>query len=301
MVSTVAHAAIISTHAAIISTIEETTVVKPPVFDLPILPEQPLQRLLQVQDLHALADLDRFAVSADETLYSLYPAEAGQSWTIELYDISKAIIKTNSQTRLLCVVEGTTAITVNAHEKQLGPGHAVRINPNSTYSLNPPHTGCRFLLLTLPALPEYEPTETTPEIFVDVTAPEIQSQVGTLQEKYFKETCIQGANAAYDLIPGKTVGGRYNVALQDIVSGRKHYHEQETERRVVLDGPNLEVELSGNQYSLTQGQMCRISPGVVHRFKSQGFKSQDSSTMRPTRLLAINIPAYNPDNVIVVA
>lgn len=265
-----------------------------PVFDQPILPKEILQGLLQVQDLHGLKGHKADSISDGLTRYPLYSCQDGYPWAIELYDISRPLTAqlSKAETRMLFVVEGMADVQVDAHAKELQPGQCVRIYPESTYSITPAGSGCRFLLLCM-SLPvpmlQQKHQENTEAIFADPPAAAIHSALGELQKECFPEICINGKNAAYDLIEGKTVGGRYNVSILDIVCARKHYHEQETERRVVLGG-NLEVELDSRHYLLTFGQMCRISPMVVHRFKSQDQAS-------PTRLFAINIPAYDPANV----
>lgn len=277
---------------SLITAASDKSKVKSAVFDQPILPEAILQGLLQVQDLHGLKGYTVREVRDGSTLYTLFPFEAGQAWAIDLYDISQAfkVQVPESQTKLLFILEGVAKVAVDTHTTELQPGQSVSCHPGSSYTLLPNPSGCRFLSLNMLDLVQSYPAATITEaIYADDQVPEVETQVGELDKTYFRETCVNGANAAYDLIEGKTVGGRYNVSILDIVCARKHYHEQETERRTVLAG-NLEVELDNKTYPLTAGQMCRISPMVVHR-----FKSKNPST--PTRLFAINIPAYDPANV----
>lgn len=267
---------------------------QPPVFDQPILPDDLLQGLLQVQDLHRLQGLSPASSSCGVTEYLLYPACEGQAWDIVLYDLSESVEKKpdDNQTKLFFILEGKLTVKVDAVEKELQPGQAVRVHAGSSYQLRPVHGGCRLLCLSMQlpySMPECGQEPCSKAVFADHDIPQVPSQLGILQKQHFSEICVNGANAAYDLIEGKIVGGRYNVSILDIVRARKHYHERETERRIVVGG-NLEVELDNTCYSLTFGQMCRISPMVVHR-----FTSKDPSS--PTRLFAINIPAYDPANV----
>lgn len=307
------HDVTLNSTSSITATVKQSAT-QAPVFDQPILPAQILETLLKVQDLHQLALRDRSTISPSITRYPLYPIEGGQPWTIELFDCSGPITAQyhKIQTKLFLVVEGTTTVQVDSHEKTLQPGQLVRIFPGSTYSLTPSETGCRFLCLSMPALgpnedvftdaphvkarAQYEHTDnhalSQSLLFVDEPAPLIPAsqRMNELNKNYFPLICPNGANTAYDLIEGTTVGGRYNVSILDIVCGKKHYHEHETERRIVLDG-NLIVGLNDREHFLTAGQMCRISPTVVHIFKSQ-------NPQLPARLFAINFPAYDPKNFI---
>lgn len=274
--------------------LSQAVALQSPVFDQPILPAAVLDGLLKVQDIHALQGLKVARSSSGTTEYQLYPFTDEQPWEIVLYDISELFERAPADdlTKLLFITEGVATVKVDAIEKKLQPGQAVRVYPGSRYQLQPVHGGCRFLCLNMKlphSMPQYGQQNSPVAVFADHEIPEVPSQLGELQKEYFPEICINGANAAYDLIEGKTVGGRYNVSILDIQRARKHYHEQETERRIVVGG-NLQVELDNSLYPLTLGQMCRISPMVVHR-----FTSKDPSS--PTRLFAINMPAYDPANV----
>ncbi len=265
------------------------TDIKPPVFDLPLLPPEVLGRLHIVQDLHALEGYECIQ-SNGFTRYLLYPPEG-----IELFDISEPCNRVALQTELFCVLEGSATMNVDGDEHQLFPGQAVRISKGSRiFFTGFMRYGCRVLFVGLDA-PHSKQAEHNHSVLVDEPASKaVESKPSEPEMAYFKDKALNGSNAVYDLIAGKSVGGRYNISIMDIVVPRtqKHYHEFETERRIVLAG-NVDVEIGDSHYQLTKGQMVRVSPPVPHKYTS----SDGESTIR---LLAINMPAYDAKNVILV-
>ena len=49
----------------------------------------------------------------------------------------------------------------------------------------------------------------------------------------------------------------------------RHYHKQGTEIYMVLDG-NMVIDIQGDDYSLSSGDMIVVNPGTVHEVKPKG-------------------------------
>lgn len=275
----------------------EKSATQPLFFDQPQLPEQQLQDLLQVQELHALKGLKRSDHSLGVSLYTLHPYEIENPWILNLYDISKPFTQNDQDfANMVFITEGTATISFDNEEKMLLPGHSVRIVPEAAYTLTPGDHGCRFLCLSMPkSIPsENICTNNSRDIFVNQTVYEPVAgqaqlqQMTKLPETCFQEKVVNGPNTVYDLILGATVNERYNISIMDFVHAGKHYHKKETGLRFVLGG-TLVATLNGNRYNLDLGQSCRVSPLVVHQFESM-------HSPKPTRVLAINIPAYKDED-----
>lgn len=264
--SSVSHA------AASVSGTSENQSVQPPIFNQPDLSSEILQTLFQVQDIHALQGLPNSKISYGVTLYPLYPAEAGRPWTVDLFDISQTLSVKNEKFDVLFITEGKATISIDSYKKELLPGHSVQIFPGSSYSLDPGCNGCRFVSLHIPG-----------------SASDVTEHAVPLDIKYFQERDLQGKNTANDLISAKTVGGRYNVAIMDIVGVKRHYHKHSAEDCVVLSGTLL-AEIGNDVHTLPIGQKCRVSPMEAHKFTSANPPS-------PARFLSIKIPGYDPSDV----
>lgn len=101
-----------------------------------------------------------------------------------------------------------------------------------------------------------------------------------------------GDYTVYDLINGAATNDQWSVAILDIQDSPKHFHKIEHEMFIVLEGELL-IQVDGEETIYQKGESVVITPFQVHRLKSA---SSDS-----VRLLCVNFPAFNPDDMFPVS
>lgn len=101
---------------------------------------------------------------------------------------------------------------------------------------------------------------------------------------------VKVENPGYDvyLLALDEVNHAWSVALLELHYAPKHFHKQGMEHFIVMDG-TLSIDLDGDIHCLPSGQSVSIPPDVTHLLKS--------AISTPVRLLCINVPAFDPQDM----
>ena len=83
---------------------------------------------------------------------------------------------------------------------------------------------------------------------------------------------------------------KWSVAILDLEAAPVHFHKLGVENFTILDG-ELDITLDGVRYILGAGRSIKVPIGTRHELKS-------ASKERPVRLLCVNFPAFDPDDML---
>ncbi len=227
-------------------------------------------------------------------LCSLVHPDERQGWKLEFFEIEGPIPSHyhKIQRQFILSVGGKMKVLIEDQSIDLNCGELACVEPGAFHSLIPEEKA-QFLAIDLPGFVFPDDVYSDPlsnPLSGGIKPVPWMRESSTEPLPPFERAKIElDGYGVYELVQGAATGKRWSAALLEISDSPRHYHRNEKEFFIVVNG-DLDIEIGNQREHLAQGESICIHPGNVHKLRSR-YKD-------PVRVLCFSFPAFDPSDMV---